>query len=692
MRTHRLAAADFDALASGAGDAAAIAALRGAQLSRRLLLLRAIRDEVAARHGGREPLECFQDGLALLAAAARRSRPAADSVLAYPMVGMWGTHCLRRLRGQAGTVPLEQAGTVPLEEAGTVPLEEDLGCLGGIAVAAALRAAHAVDITVRTRAGQLFLPTFGHLRMPGGAERVRVRAAAGSHRIIITGDGLRAEVDIGDADTGGVVVSRPEAGGAGSGGAGANEAVAGAPGSGGVDADAAGGGCWFPLRRLRSTAEGRRLEVALDDADPYRRFGALQVRDGLEDHEVARWQMLLDEAWALLVRHHPQRADAVRAGLTVFVPLLDARAGHAVSATSVDAFGAVCLITPTSAAALATDLLHEFQHTKLYALMDILPLLEDRQDRREKIYYAGWRPDPRPVTGLFQGAYAFLGLLEFWNVQRRSGGARTRRIAEFEFVRCREAVAAAVDTLRSSRVLTALGRRFVEGMAHALRRWEELPVDDAVAARARDMAVDHRAMWRLSHLSPDDGQLRRWADAWSAGRPCPREPPAVEVVAGSQERAETRRGVLVRRWLDDPEAFQAVDAVLESAGTAGVAGLDMIADIALVSGYYARAAELYKAHLARWPGGATSWAGLAVARGYAVTPAVAALTSHPETVRALYVFLRATPGTTTDPDVLAAWMSTAAWIVTATSPGPGADFPPASGFGRRPARPGPGRG
>ena len=58
----------------------------------------------------------------------------------------------------------------------------------------------------------------------------------------------------------------------------------------------------------------------------------------------------------------------------------------------------------------AETLVHETQHLKLCALLDLVTLARPDDGRR---YYAPWRPDPRPAGGLLQGAYAFLGVSGF---------------------------------------------------------------------------------------------------------------------------------------------------------------------------------------------------------------------------------------------------------------------------------------
>ena len=51
-------------------------------------------------------------------------------------------------------------------------------------------------------------------------------------------------------------------------------------------------------------------------------------------------------------------------------------------------------------------LVHEFQHSKLSAMLDLVPLTDPDDHGR---YFAPWRVDPRPLAGLLQGVYAFVG-------------------------------------------------------------------------------------------------------------------------------------------------------------------------------------------------------------------------------------------------------------------------------------------
>ncbi|MEU9161791.1 HEXXH motif domain-containing protein [Streptomyces sp. NPDC048424] len=114
--------------------------VRDVRRSKRLVLLRAVLD---AAPGG--PSGEAADHWALLEAAERRDAGAVRDVLHYPATGVWAEETLRRLHASYGPPP-------------------DLGHLGALAVAAALRAGIAFTHTLRPQQGRLVLPTLGLLR------------------------------------------------------------------------------------------------------------------------------------------------------------------------------------------------------------------------------------------------------------------------------------------------------------------------------------------------------------------------------------------------------------------------------------------------------------------------------------------------------------------------------------------------
>ncbi len=102
-------------------------------------------------------------------------------------------------------------------------------------------------------------------------------------------------------------------------------------------------------------------------------------------------------------------AQAVAQLVRVIVPLERPSEGER-SSSSPETFGAIALSRPRNATSLAVTLIHELQHLKLSAVIDLVMLTRPDDGRR---YYAPWRDDPRPVSGLLQGAYAYLGISGF---------------------------------------------------------------------------------------------------------------------------------------------------------------------------------------------------------------------------------------------------------------------------------------
>lgn len=128
------------ALGSTEPSAEGTALVRGVRRAARLRLLREVR---AAVPGGEAA-----GHWALLEEAERRDPGAVGDVVHYPATGLWAEETLRRLRTRHGP-------------------PADVGHLGAIAAAAALRAGIGFKLTLRPAYGRLVLPTLGLLR-PGG--------------------------------------------------------------------------------------------------------------------------------------------------------------------------------------------------------------------------------------------------------------------------------------------------------------------------------------------------------------------------------------------------------------------------------------------------------------------------------------------------------------------------------------------
>ncbi|URN09289.1 HEXXH motif domain-containing protein [Actinomadura madurae] len=249
---------------------------------------------------------------------------------------------------------------------------------------------------------------------------------------------------------------------------------------------------WAPLRSLEAGHGDARVRFVLEDVDPDRMPGAATVTGRLDDHTVERWRDVLAQAWDLLVTLHWTTAAEVSTAITALTPLRASGNGHH-SATPLHAFGNIGLSTPPGAHELADSLAHEIQHTKLSALLETVVLTLPDDGTR---YYAPWRPDPRPLAGLLQGAYAYLGVTGFWRRQRDAERGERALRAHSEFARWREAAFAATRTLAGSGRLTEEGAVFVAEMGRTLRAWRRESVPSAALRRARAIAGEHRRSWR----------------------------------------------------------------------------------------------------------------------------------------------------------------------------------------------------
>ncbi|WP_034516855.1 HEXXH motif domain-containing protein [Actinomadura rifamycini] len=149
LTRHEIPEEMFLALAAGGGGAEAVGLLNRAQYSKRLLLLRGIRD---TGHPG--ALAAYD----LLARIQEEDPRAVEAVLRYPTVGEWARRTLLVLTGR---------------EAGTADPEE----FAALAAAAAVRAGHPCAIHVPDRDGAIVLPSLGRAPVPGDLVRVDGRGA-----------------------------------------------------------------------------------------------------------------------------------------------------------------------------------------------------------------------------------------------------------------------------------------------------------------------------------------------------------------------------------------------------------------------------------------------------------------------------------------------------------------------------------
>jgi uncharacterized protein len=424
---HRLTPALFDLVAGGGGGSAAIEELYAAQVSKHLLLIGHLVDHWP---GDRAEAGAVADTL-------ERSRSAAPDafrdVIGAPLVGGWAAIASRAL-------------------AAGQEVRADFIHLGALAMVASAAAGVDASAAVPVHDGLAVLPGLGAAEM-GDAEAAEAVAEGG--RLILHGVG-----------SGGTTTVHVPAD---------------------VETEAPG---WQPLRRLRADAAGQSIDVGLDDLHPYRHGHHVPPATRLPSVEVGRWRAEFVAAWELLAERRPERAAELRAGLRTLVPLVQLDPRSARSATIRHAFGVFGLTRPPSPAEFAVTMVHEFQHSKLSAVLDLVPLTDPADTGR---YFAPWRTDPRPLAGLLQGVYAFAGVADTWRGLRGADGVGP--VAEIRFAEARLQVDRGLTSIERSGALTPEGERLVAGLRAATDDMLAEPMPPAVAGAADETLDRLRTAW-----------------------------------------------------------------------------------------------------------------------------------------------------------------------------------------------------
>jgi HEXXH motif-containing protein len=548
------------------------------------LMLLHIIVEAADRAEPSPATAAFLAGYRLLAEAQATDPGAVATLLGLPHIGSWEHDCLASL------------------DRGAPP---DFGYLAAVAVAAAVKLGTPFELNVPIRDGRLPLPGLGCLQVPDEGEWISLSS---------DGETLRV----------GGYVDMPCA------------RLVPDYGSGGV------GPHWRGTPLVQAVADGQTWEVLLETADRYLDRYTLPMHTTMTAAEVENWRRRIQSAWELMVRHHDWAARPVADGVSVIVPLVPR--ADLDSATSPAAFGAIATSMPPSAVIMAETLVHEFQHIKLCGLMDMLPLIEPCDERG----YAPWREDPRPMGGILQGAYAFAGIVRFWDVQRHLETAPDGVLrGNVLYERWRSAIEPATDTLLGTGLLTPTGVRFVTMLREGGKRADSAPVPAEAIEIAREVALDNRLTWQLRHTVLDATLVAGLAAAYRQGESCDGQVlPAASIEDDTRKVDSIPRSRLLNMRYLDPRRFRQLAA-------ADIAGLD-VADAFLMGGNASAAVAAYRAALVAEPD-ATAWLGLALAiHRLPATPSRPVFASQLPLLFEVHACL-ASQGIHVDPLDLAAW-------------------------------------
>jgi uncharacterized protein len=418
---HTISDSDFRQLAAGFGGANAVTQLNQAQRSLQRALLAGVYEAGSSTAAVPEAVrQAVRDAWAILATVDQNQPKIMTEVLGHPYVRVWAVRCLEQLRRPA---PADALGPAPQQLTG---LARDLGHLSAIAAVAAIRSSSSAKVTIPVVDGAVHLPTLGRLVL--GSELCN----PGRHTAIVVVDDGAIDIRVADCswtlDITGLEKESPY---------------------------------WQPVRKLHAPG----ICVALEDTDPYRDCHQWPAAARLSDAEFARWEQSFQHAWRTIQDDHAAYAPALGAGLTVVMPLQAGAGGRNISAAARQAFGAVGAALPADPVTLALLLIHEFQHVKLGAILDLYDLFDPADDR---LYQAPWREDPRPFEGLLQGTYAHLAVTDFWRVRAQVETGSAAEDAGQRYRRWHAHTRDAIETMAGSGSLTPLGAQVVGHMRQSV--------------------------------------------------------------------------------------------------------------------------------------------------------------------------------------------------------------------------------
>jgi len=530
------------------------------------MLLHALAKQVGSADARTPALEAFRSGYDLLAKVQTEQPDQVARLVSLPNIGAWAYDCIARL------------------DQGLLP---DYGYLASVAAAAALRAGIGFELDVPVYADQVRLPGLGCLDVKADGQECWARLRSDGDRLTVDDnlvnvpcEALVPDVGANGADEG---IAGPDAGGG---------AVA-APG-------------WSGTPLIRAMADGHAWDVLLEVADANLDRYPSPAVTATTAGQLSCWRSRVEAAWQVLARQRSCALDAFADTISVIVPLAPQGEADFDSVTTPAAFGAVATSWPPDPVVMAEMLVHEFQHLKLCALLDMVPLVAPGGGL--SLVYAPWRQDPRPASGLLQGVYAHLAIARFWGAQQAVEDDPDDLLrAQVLYERWRPTIESAADTLLGMEgCLTPKGAWFVEELKGQGRMLEAGSVASA-QEMADEVALDHWLTWQLRHVAVDRAAVAEMAAAFArGGSPDHEQLPASKVEAYTRRVSATARSRMLNLRHREAKRFRH----LRGSGELSLSRADCL----LIDGRPGEAAQAYREQiLTATEPAPDNWVGLALA-------------------------------------------------------------------------------
>jgi len=212
------------------------------------------------------------------------------------------------------------------------------------------------------------------------------------------------------------------------------------------------------------------LRVSLDETRTPERGSTVreQETDVRErSYPQGRHRPIIEAAQALLSAW-PEEYDDWRSMMRVVVPRLPPP-GWQMEGFTISSMQGAAWIHPSAILRTLESLVHEHSHVKLRYIEEAVPLLQPVQTGAR--FPVGWRTDPRPVVGIFEGVYVHLhcvmALVRYLQDHRLD--ATLRRDATTRLDELRTQAREGFELLRAHARFTAAGQGFLHWAESALQ-------------------------------------------------------------------------------------------------------------------------------------------------------------------------------------------------------------------------------
>jgi HEXXH motif-containing protein len=150
--------------------------------------------------------------------------------------------------------------------------------------------------------------------------------------------------------------------------------------------------------------------LAMSEAHPDKQGNAVD----LGGRAIAEWTATLADALALIGQVMPELRREIDLYLHTVVPVGWHDQQH-LSASYQEVIGSVYMTLHPQRMTMVEATIHEFQHNKLHALLELDPLLDNAFS---PLYGSPVRPDPRPLQGILLAVHAFQPIARLYQLLR----------------------------------------------------------------------------------------------------------------------------------------------------------------------------------------------------------------------------------------------------------------------------------